>query len=1683
MDLIHSVLPKTEIQINQVISRENLKQIRFSSTGDQPIYIDDTIETCLIKFNHYIYSNYKTGIDCLYVWYEIDDTLVPFSFEYKESINYKHPLLDSPDPMFVDSNGTSKFQALQWNDQLLLETCLHKHKVTKIPQLYVLHIRDWIQSIGIPNKKATGTGSIDSWFHGWVHKYWPKLPLDSVLKQTFPKMNRQTLNCTLGQTELLQDFFPEYKHKLSCEQVDIRFLKVDTPPVDPKPINLVKLFSQFQLTEQVPFSKLVVDGYMDSYYKLFKPSVSKGIIEQELVEHWIHDFKRDNQFGYNQYVHYDRILVFKVYVKSNYASLLLHPNGMVTFIFDRTRLKRSKDESYFETNEAPTKSTLETMVKTCNELLTQLQPWIGLDTPVLIDPLCFQSNQSVSKVDTLKCDLRFPRFPWSDTKLRNFFENLIPFSRTIDEKYTYRLAQEDSIYLRYKRVNNYKSEDSIQSMLSVLSHPRLNLSKDRIIDKLQVTFTIPLEIATQTYEDWWAKAQEKMTNNQKYYAVTSSSESGAEVNIIQKIGSTQTLVELSDVRSFDEFQRILVFLETAFSIYTKYHRIKLDWKSHGLFKKQTKLKRLCSSLPESEPENVVDLLDETPEEIYANPVLVEEPVDEEPVEASEEEDYVDPFEMGGDMEGGAVDITRYTMRRLTDSQRDPNLFRFKALQKGPSGAPLTYSRICGAAPRRQPIVVSNEELAEIDAHDELVGSKSYAKPQGKQSLKFGSTEQKRNEFNYICPRYWDIENNRSLAPDKKYDPDSMSDEQLYQTVTTNDQIDINDKQPFIDDYLTNRSFQNKSKLIELLWNHIPETYWDARQIIPGKVTKGKTEQTIYDRKNSSYWRNAGKKLKDEVTQLQKALDKAKVKLKQDPTNVKLQDLVFKKEKQVDKARQDRVSKEYKEYVVRSLGPGYRDDTIDMPCCFTNTSVNKQESVIKGSVQTYQIPSTENSVSELNAQFYKLIKQDTTLYGKHKEIDDTLRQISDLLSKKPKGYLSKIKLSIDSQYYQKIDTIDSEGVGLRDIYPFGFFKLGVGKDNRESLLRCLAKTVNLSLQEFKDKIIQDYTLVMFQNSNLPLYFRVPFQLSLLQDFSTSQSLLKQIDVNLDPLFLELPRIKQESEYRDFIQSTPMGKTYDSLFHLFCSYRNFQNYVQSNEYKSDIYFQNVYESLYETNVILLEDIYSDIKLKTPLSNYRPYGKFILLLQKTIYYEPIVYQIEQTAKSKVSFSNLDPEYRDILQTYSETKLDLIYTYTKTPYPKETERSYKYRLGLFECDPNGLLCLETKLPVKGLDTIIDRFESKGVLIDAYYLDGFNRVSHVLTQDNYWIPIQPQLPQKLNQTIVYDLSQMQTYRSLDEYLVFFKQHKSLMTSWKPEGLSVISSNTIVNLFINGGFVPVKPEQNKTKLPILSTFDVRQIDKDIQIGQIYEDEFTRFQSHYLYEQTLTTVFNEHMIQYILSNPSITLDLSHKLPKESIPTLNTLTTWKQQGSLYELTTELQGVDWMGVLIDSQPGKVKVKCQPLQYLKTIQRDTVRIKEDKRILLYVLIYVLSKQITHIGPVDIHKPMDSLSCFDSDTCDYPCTETDELCRLLMKDTSYSGVNLRKKLCWKFVDMILTHHVDSDTKLQELLDSKFEPYLLEKTAKTQEYFFTYRDYKEKNRVAYLYSITSEFLNQEYVYF
>ena len=44
---------------------------------------------------------------------------------------------------------------------------------------------------------------------------------------------------------------------------------------------------------------------------------------------------------------------------------------------------------------------------------------------------------------------------------------MTPYTRILDEKYLY-VNDKDSIYLRYKRVNNYNNIDTISSIISSL---------------------------------------------------------------------------------------------------------------------------------------------------------------------------------------------------------------------------------------------------------------------------------------------------------------------------------------------------------------------------------------------------------------------------------------------------------------------------------------------------------------------------------------------------------------------------------------------------------------------------------------------------------------------------------------------------------------------------------------------------------------------------------------------------------------------------------------------------------------------------------------------------------------------------------------------------------------------------------------------------------------------------------------------------------------------------------------------------------------------------------------------------------------------------------------------------------------------------------------------------------------
>ena len=86
--------------------------------------------------------------------------------------------------------------------------------------------------------------------------------------------------------------------------------------------------------------------------------------------------------------------------------------------------------------------------------------------------------------------------------------------------------------------------------------------------------------------------------------------------------------------------------------------------------------------------------------------------------------------------------------------RDPNLFL--TLRQGKFDG---YSRMCPSGVRRQPVILTKDELEEIakDNSGALMGTFKNGDYDGPDALKYGSSPDK--QFYYMCPRYWCLKTN------------------------------------------------------------------------------------------------------------------------------------------------------------------------------------------------------------------------------------------------------------------------------------------------------------------------------------------------------------------------------------------------------------------------------------------------------------------------------------------------------------------------------------------------------------------------------------------------------------------------------------------------------------------------------------------------------------------------------------------------------------------------------------------------------------------------------------------------------------------------------------------------------------------------------------------------------------
>jgi hypothetical protein len=105
-------------------------------------------------------------------------------------------------------------------------------------------------------------------------------------------------------------------------------------------------------------------------------------------------------------------------------------------------------------------------------------------------------------------------------------------------------------------------------------------------------------------------------------------------------------------------------------------------------------------------------------------------------------------EKGKEIEGMSITHRDLFTKRLT--QREPMLFLTK-----PEGKFDSYSRLCLSSNKRQPIILTKDELTKIDK--EHPGSYT-------QALEYGTNPE--NPYYYICPRYWCLLTDTSMTEDE-----------------------------------------------------------------------------------------------------------------------------------------------------------------------------------------------------------------------------------------------------------------------------------------------------------------------------------------------------------------------------------------------------------------------------------------------------------------------------------------------------------------------------------------------------------------------------------------------------------------------------------------------------------------------------------------------------------------------------------------------------------------------------------------------------------------------------------------------------------------------------------------------------------------------------------------------------
>jgi hypothetical protein len=778
-----------DLETQKNVIKETLYLDKYSN--DKLVFVnvgineDETIEMVLSKIIYNCYKNNDITQANMLAWYEDNESnIIPLSFEYEDkNITYNDIIDDkSIDTSFVDSNGDKIPKQIINKNLTLYENCINpKDVIYFITDIeYLEKTKKYEEMIKYNQQQILQNKSYKLYLNGLFFKYWPEGSISEIL---FYK-TEQSLNARKIVNEKQKNIYEVYRRgtyiieseflskgvneKIECGNYSLTMLRFKKTVKKENTVHLSKLFTDFILKNEIPFMKLLLNSHEDVFYKVFEKSLlyegsdksDKRHITKDKCNEWSDSYIVLNEFGYN-YLHPGNVIMLKVYnvVKDIYGTLIIHMNGDIECI-----IEHNERELYEE--------DLKYIIHDCNVILSRInmKQYYSFETLNLFDNDIFTNIYSDTKVDFLNSGILFKKEDFQDKNKRTF-PNWNVFLGTFLQNFpmyfrvkTVQETENDSqIIGRYNRVDNYANITTIQS--AIAAYKVIFEDPEIIIQKLAKDYNKDPDFIRKEYESW-----EELMSMKEGIQRTSTyiDEAGSEIKIF--INQKEDLIiELKNMKSFDEQRRIFVFIKTMMKLYLSYINDKKGTIQRRLF--------------ETVDEYMVELFDDD-EEVQVETVTVEEKLQEEDIDDlddllddvdmdaekdaldelldtddEEDDDDVDFDQLGGgndDSNEGYFETKSYYLKRL--KEYDPELFKFKSKKKQASGVSYGYPKLCGAVDHRNPIAVTGEELERID--------NSYEEGSGKESYSEAINVPRRpDNIKYICPKYWDISTSLSLRPD------------------------------------------------------------------------------------------------------------------------------------------------------------------------------------------------------------------------------------------------------------------------------------------------------------------------------------------------------------------------------------------------------------------------------------------------------------------------------------------------------------------------------------------------------------------------------------------------------------------------------------------------------------------------------------------------------------------------------------------------------------------------------------------------------------------------------------------------------------------------------------------------------------------------------------------------------